>query len=599
MGKEQSSSRPSSFIALYARVLRMLGSDGKLGAILAIANVMLAMAMFAEPILFGLVIDTLARGSLDDPLAIWPSLAPLLLTWVVFGLFTISCGTLVALFADRLSHRRRHIVLRDYFEHVLQLPLAQQADTHSGRLMKIMLQGTDALWWLWLSFFRDHLAAGVSLIVLVPVSLYVNWRLALILIALCVIFGWLTNFILRKTQALQLQVESQASNLAEQASDTLGNIALVQSFARIEHEVTALKNISQRVLGAQMPVLSWWALVSVLTRSSTTLSILCIVSLGAWLFTKGLTTVGAIVTFISFSGMVIMRLEQIVGFVHRLAMDAPRLQEFFHVLDTEPSIHDSPNAIDPGRARGAIAFENVTFAYGKKPPAVKNLSCTLKPGSTIALVGASGAGKSTALSLLYRAFDAQSGRITVDGRDIRDLQLAALRRNIGVVFQEALLFNRSIAENLKVGLPEATDSQLYEACASAQALDFILQHPQGFEAKIGERGRALSGGERQRLSIARVLLKDPPILILDEATSALDSATETKLVQALDAVTKDRSTLVIAHRLATIRKADLILVMDHGSVIETGSFNALYAQGGRFTQLVKEQFTDASGQFIS
>ena len=201
MGKEQSSSRPSSFIALYARVLRMLGSDGKLGAILAIANVMLAMAMFAEPILFGLVIDTLARGSLDDPLAIWPSLAPLLLTWVVFGLFTISCGTLVALFADRLSHRRRHIVLRDYFEHVLQLPLAQQADTHSGRLMKIMLQGTDALWWLWLSFFRDHLAAGVSLIVLVPVSLYVNWRLALILIALCVIFGWLTNFILRKTQA--------------------------------------------------------------------------------------------------------------------------------------------------------------------------------------------------------------------------------------------------------------------------------------------------------------------------------------------------------------------------------------------------------------
>ena len=203
------------------------------------------------------------------------------------------------------------------------------------------------------------------------------------------------------------------------------------------------------------------------------------------------------------------------------------------------------------------------------------------------------------MSLLYRAFDAQSGRITVDGRDIRDLQLAALRRNIGVVFQEALLFNRSIAENLKVGLPEATDSQLYEACASAQALDFILQHPQGFEAKIGERGRALSGGERQRLSIARVLLKDPPILILDEATSALDSATETKLLQALDAVTKDRSTLVIAHRLATIRKADLILVMDHGSVIETGSFNALYAQGGRFTQLVKEQFTDASGQFIS
>jgi ATP-binding cassette subfamily B protein len=305
------------------------------------------------------------------------------------------------------------------------------------------------------------------------------------------------------------------------------------------------------------------------------------------------------VTFISFSGMVIMRLEQIVGFVHRLAMEAPRLQEFFHILDTESSIHDSPHAIDPGRVRGAIAFENVTFAYDHKHPAVRDLSFTLKPGSTIALVGASGAGKSTALSLLYRAFDPQSGRITVDGHDIRDLQLAALRSNIGVVFQEALLFNRSIADNLKVGLPDATDVQLRQACASAQALDFILQHPQGFDTKIGERGRALSGGERQRLSIARVLLKNPPILILDEATSALDSATETKLLQALDAVTKDRSTLVIAHRLATIRKADQILVMDHGGIVEAGSFDELYAQGGRFTQLVKEQFSDAAGNFIS
>ena len=438
-----------------------------------------------------------------------------------------------------------------------------------------------------------------ALIVLVPIALYINWRLALVLIILCIVFVWLTHFILRKTQTLQQQVEGHHSDLAEQASDTLGNIALVQSFARIEHEVSALKDISQRVLGAQMPVLSWWALVNVLTRSATTLSILCIVALGAWLFTKGQTSVGAIVTFISFSGMVIMRLEQIVGFVHRLAMEAPRLQEFFHVLDTEPSIHDSPHAIDLGRARGAIAFENVTFAYDKKNPAVKGLSFTLKPGTTIALVGASGAGKSTALSLLYRAFDPQSGRITVDGHDIRDLQLAALRSNIGVVFQEALLFNRSIADNLKVGLPEATDAQLRQACANAQALDFIEQHPQGFDTKIGERGRALSGGERQRLSIARVLLKNPPVLILDEATSALDSATETKLLQALDAVTKDRSTLVIAHRLATIRKADKILVMDHGTIVEAGSFDELYAQGGRFTQLVKEQFSDASGNFIS
>jgi ATP-binding cassette subfamily B protein len=208
------------------------------------------------------------------------------------------------------------------------------------------------------------------------------------------------------------------------------------------------------------------------------------------------------------------------------------------------------------------------------------------------LVGASGAGKTTALSLLYRAFDPQTGVITVDGQDIRHYQLAALRRNIGVVFQEPLLFNRSIAENLRIGSPQATDAQLLEACARAQALDFIERQPQGIEANIGERGRALSGGERQRLSIARVILKDPPILILDEATSALDGTTEFKLMEALEEVTRNRTTLVIAHRLSTIRHADMILVMEGGRVIETGSFDTLYAQHGRFTEIVNAQFNE-------
>ena len=191
---------------------------------------------------------------------------------------------------------------------------------------------------------------------------------------------------------------------------------------------------------------------------------------------------------------------------------------------------------------------------------------------------------------MYRAFDPQAGSITIDGRDIRSFQLTALRRNIGVVFQEPLLFNRSIAENLRVGSPEATEADLREACARAQALDFILRQPEGFDTTIGERGRSLSGGERQRLSIARVLLKDPPMLILDEATSALDSSTETSLLKAMDEVTRQRSTLVIAHRLSTIRQADMILVMDAGRVIEAGTFDALYAQNGRFTEIVKQQF---------
>ena len=578
--------------ALYRRVLRQLGPDQRTGWGLAFTNVCLAIALFAEPILFGRVIDTLSKSAAESTTQLWDRVVPLLLAWAGFGLFTITAGALIALLSDRLAHRRRHAVLADYFEHVLHLPLSQHSRTHTGRAMKVMLQGTDALWWLWLSFFRDNLAALVSLIVLIPVALYVNWHLACVLIVLCVIFALLTHFILTRTQALQQQVESHHSDLAERASDTLGNVALVQSFARVQHEVDSLKGISQRVLSAQLPVLSWWAVMTMLTRSATTMTILCIVVLGAWLFTLNLISVGEIVTFIAFAGLIIGKLEQVVSFINKLAMDAPKLRDFFEVLDTNPLIRDSANAIDPGRLIGKIAFENVSFSYDGKRTAIDTLSLIIQPGQTIALVGASGAGKTTALSLLYRAFDPQTGVITVDGQDIRHYQLAALRRNIGVVFQEPLLFNRSIAENLRIGSPQATDAQLLEACARAQALDFIERQPQGLEANIGERGRALSGGERQRLSIARVILKDPPILILDEATSALDGTTELKLMEALEEVTRNRTTLVIAHRLSTIRHADMILVMEGGRVIETGSFDALYAQHGRFTKIVNAQFNE-------
>jgi ATP-binding cassette subfamily B protein len=212
------------------------------------------------------------------------------------------------------------------------------------------------------------------------------------------------------------------------------------------------------------------------------------------------------------------------------------------------------------------------------------------PGQTIALVGATGAGKSTAIALLHRAFDPQSGHIKVDGMDVRGLTLSALRRNIGVVFQEALLFNRSIAENLRVGKPDATDEELRIAARRAQALDFIERNERGFESNAGERGRMLSGGERQRLSIARALLKDPPILILDEATSALDAVTEAKVNTALDEVMKGRTTFVIAHRLSTIRHATRILVFEAGRVIESGTFDELVTRRGHFAELATAQF---------
>jgi ATP-binding cassette subfamily B protein len=585
-----------SFLHTYVRVLKLLGSEAKLGWFLAVANVLLALAHLIEPMLLGWIIDTLVDAEKESGRPDWNKLIELFGYWLGFSLFAIVCGTVVALFADRLAHRRRHVVLTSYFEHVLQLPLRYHGGTHSGRLIKVMLAGTDSIWWLWLGFFRDHLAAFVFLVGLLPFTIYLNWRLALLLILLCVVFAALTALVLHKAESLQSTVERHYSDLAERTSDALGNVALVQSFARVEAEVIGLKNVIAKLLGAQMPVLSWWALAAVITRASTTLTLLAIYIVGTILYTQGLTKIGDIVMFTGYAGMLVTRLEQVVGFANRLFLDAPKLKEFFDVYDTVPEVRDSPDAIDPGRVRGLVEFGHVAFSHDGIRPAVEDLTFTALPGETIALVGPTGAGKSTALALLYRVFDPQTGSVKIDGKDIRGLQLAALRRNIGVVFQEVLLFNRSIAENLQIGKPEATEKELRAACKRAQALDFIESKPEGLQTSVGERGRALSGGERQRVAIARALLKDPPILILDEATSALDATTEIKVQAALEEVMKGRTTFVIAHRLATVRNATRILVFDGGHIIETGTFDELMRRNGKFAALAKAQFLLSDGQ---
>ena len=339
-----------------------------------------------------------------------------------------------------------------------------------------------------------------------------------------------------------------------------------------------------------MPVLWWWALATVLTKASTTITMLAILIIGIFFYVRGETTVGEIVMFMSFATMLIGKLEQVVHFANHMVMEGPRLKEFFDVLDTIPAVRDRPDAVDPGRLRGLIEFNDVSFSYDGKRSAVLDVNFTALPGETIALVGATGAGKSTALALLHRVYDPQSGVVKIDGMDIRGLTLAGLRKNIGVVFQEALLFNRSIADNLRVGKPDATEAELLDACRRAQALDIVERNPQGLEANVGERGRMLSGGERQRVSIARALLKDPPILILDEATSALDALTEAKVQAALIEVMKGRTTFVIAHRLATIRNATRILVFEGGRIIESGSFDELVRFGGHFAELARTQF---------
>ena len=294
-----------SFFRVYLRVLGLLGSEARLAVTLAAANIALAVSQFIEPVLFGRIIDALS-GAL--PAALTPAalaLAPLVGAWVGFGLFIIVASALVAWFSDRLAHRRRNLVLADYFEHVLQLPLAYHAGAHSGRQIKVMLSGTDTLWWLWVSFFREHFAAFVFICVLLPASLILNWRLALPLLVLCVAFTALTLLVMHKAGAMQRAVEQHYSDLAETAADALGNVALVQSFARIELEVSLLRGLVNSLLRAQMPVLSWWAVAAVLTRAATTLTLLVILVTGTYLKLVGLASVGQIVSFMSIAALLI------------------------------------------------------------------------------------------------------------------------------------------------------------------------------------------------------------------------------------------------------------------------------------------------------
>ena len=290
------------------------------------------------------------------------------------------------------------------------------------------------------------------------------------------------------------------------------------------------------------------------------------------------------------------RLGQIVSFVNFMSTQAPQLAQFFAIMEARPSVADHPGAIAVGRLAGDVRFEGVAYSYSGPRDGLRDLCFQAPAGRTIALVGATGSGKSTTLALLHRVADPTEGRITIDGRDIRDMTLASLRANIGVVFQEPFLFSRSIEENLRIGKPDASAEEIERALERSQADEFLRRQPQGLATLVGERGRNLSGGERQRLAVACALLKDPPIIVLDEATSALDAATETRLQQALEAARRGRTTFVVAHRLATIRNADLILVFDEYRIVESGPFEALVEKGGAFAALARAQFmTKSSG----
>lgn len=568
-----------NLIRVYRRVLELLASERPLALRLALANAVIGIVQLAEPVLFGRVVDALARNQ--------PT-GGLILMWAGLGLFGILASVVVAVTADRLAHRQRLAAMSRAFDRAITLPLSYHAERGTGVIVRTILAGAASLFGTWLTILREQISALTTVLLLAPIAFWMEWRLALLLLALAILYAVLNVYVVQRTSTGQAEVERHHVDVSGRVGDVISNITIVQSYARLSEEAAALRHTMDRLLNAQYPVLTWWGVLTVLSRAAGTVTIVAIFALGSVLAARGEITVGEIVSFVGFATLLIGKLDQLSGFVSRLFMEAPTLETYFRLIDQQPMFETGDGKASIGKISGRVRYERVSFRYGEGRQGVFDLDLEVAPGQTIALVGPTGSGKTTTLALLQRIRDPDSGRILIDGRDIREVELTSLRQSIAVVFQDAGLFNRSIYENILIGRTDATEEEVWAAARLAQAEDFIKARAEGMGFVAGERGAALSGGERQRIAIARAILKDAPILILDEATSALDTKTEAQIKRALDAVRKNRTTFVIAHRLSTVANADLILVLDHGRIVEQGSFEQLVAKEGLFARLVIE-----------
>ena len=567
-----------SLLKIYWRAMEYLAVERAATITMCVASVLVALVTLAEPVLFGRVIQAISdKGDIFSPLAMWAAL----------GGFNIVAAVFVARGADRLAHRRRLGVMIDSYERLITMPLSWHQKRGTSNALHTLIRATDSLFTLWLEFMRQHLTTIVALATLIPVAMNMDMRMSLVLIVLGVIYVMIGQLVMRKTKDGQTAVEKHHHKLFEHVSDTISNVSVVQSYNRITSETQSLRDYAKNLENAQFPVLNWWALASGLNRMASTFSMVVVLVLGAYFVTKGQMRVGDVIAFIGFAQLMIGRLDQISAFINQTVTARAKLEEFFEMEDATADRQEPQNVSDLNGVRGDIVFDNVTFEFPNSGQGVYDVSFEIKPGQTVAIVGPTGAGKTTLINLLQRVFDPAAGRIMIDGTDTRTISRRSLRHAIATVFQDAGLFNRSVEENIRVGRESASHEEVHAAARAAAAHDFILAKSDGYDTVVGERGSQLSGGERQRLAIARAILKDSPILVLDEATSALDVETEEKVKQAVDDLSQNRTTFIIAHRLSTVRTADLVLFMDKGHLVESGSFDELAARGGRFTDLLR------------
>ncbi len=567
-----------SLLQIYWRALGYLAADRKRVTLICGANVALAIIAILEPIMFGRVIDAISeRGSVFSTLALWAGL----------GAFNIVAFVLVARGADRFAHKRRSEILCQSFERVITMPLAWHHQRGTSNALHTLLRAVETLFSLWLEFMRQHLSTAVALFLLIPTAISMDLRMSLVLLALGALYVGIGRLVMKRTKEGQAAVERHYHKVFAHVTDSVSNVAVLQSYNRLGHEAETLRRYVKNLLDAQNPVLDWWAMANALHRLSSTISMMVVLLIGAYLVTHGQLRIGDVIAFTGFATLLIARLDQMSAFANQISEARAKLEDFYHLEDSAADAAEPDGLRDLGNVTGHVRFENVGFEFANSGQGINDVSFEVQAGQTVAIVGPTGAGKTTLINLLQRVFSPSHGRILIDGIDTRTVTRKSLRHSIATVFQDAGLLNRSIEDNIRVGRAEATNDEIHAAANAAAAQDFILSKSNGYDTLVGERGGQLSGGERQRIAIARAVLKDAPILVLDEATSALDVETEDRVKEAIDELRRGRTTFIIAHRLTTVRDADLVVFMDNGRVVEMGGFAELSIRNGRFASLLR------------
>ncbi len=495
-----------------------------------------------------------------------------------------------------IGNRMMLDVRKQLFAHMLRMPLRFYTMTRAGEITTRLTNDVNGIQQVVTTSFTNVMTNAVTVSSTVALMFWLDWRLSIVSVIVLPVFVVATGRVgsLRFRVARRVQAAMGEMTALIQEKLNISGLVLIKTFGREPEEAARFDDISEEVTKGQITqsmVGRWFFMFSSLFGS---VSPALIYGYGGWLAINGDMSVGEIVAFVALVNRLFMPVSQLLTVHVDLAGSIALFERIFEYLDRSPEIEEKPGAFDLVQARGHVAYERVTFGYEAGQKVLDDVSFEAEPGQLVALVGPSGAGKTTVTYMLPRLYDADAGAVSIDGHDIRDLRLASLSRNIGMVTQETFLFHASVSDNLRYAKPDATDAEIEAAAKAAHIHDVVAAMPRAYDTLVGERGYRLSGGEKQRLAIARIILKDPRILVLDEATSSLDSHSERLIKEALDPLLRTRTSIVIAHRLSTILAADQILVMDGGRIIERGRHDQLLALNGLYARLYHEQFKDGA-----